>query len=101
MIDANSRYANSPRATLTRADGVEVHYVLPRILPHPGDHVMAQMHRIADSDRPDTLAARAYGQATAWWMLCDANTSAHPDQLTETPGRDVVIPAPEGGGAAG
>ena len=51
---------------------------------------------MTDSDRPDTLAARAYGQATAWYLLANANTVAHPDQLTETPGTGIDIPLPEG-----
>jgi hypothetical protein len=96
MISKTSRYAAAPQASLVRADGTELHYVVPPILPHPDDHTRAQVHRVTDSDRPDTLAARAYGQATAWHMLANANTAAHPDQLTETPGAEIDIPMPEG-----
>ncbi len=95
MIDRNSRYANTPQTELKRPDGTTVRHIIPPILPHPEDHAAAQTHRVTDSDRPDTLAARAYGQATAWWMLANANTAAHPDQLTETPGDELVIPSPE------
>ena len=96
MISKSSRYAAAQRASLVRADGSEVHYAVPPVLPHPDDHARAQLHRVTDSDRPDTLAARAYGQATAWYLLANANTVAHPDQLTETPGTGIDIPLPEG-----
>lgn len=96
MIDRKSRYANAPQNSLTGPEGTETHYVVPPILPHPEDYAHAQIHRVTDSDRPDTLAARAYGQATAWWLLANANTAAHPDQLTETTGEERVIPQPDG-----
>lgn len=99
MIDPQSRYANAPRCSLTRPDGTEQSYLLPPILPHPDDHTLAQIHTVSDSDRPDTLAARAYGQATAWWMLCNANSAPHPDQLCDPVGVRRVIPRPEGGEA--
>ena len=99
MIDRNSRYANTPQASLIDAQGREVPHLVPPILPHPADHVAAQTHYITDSDRPDTIAARAYGQATAWWMLANANTAAHPDQLCDTVGAPRVIPSPDGTGS--
>lgn len=96
MIDQNSRYAATVQAARIDKQGHLQRYVVPRILPHPEDHVVAQHHRVTDSDRPDTLAARAYGQATSWWLLADANTSPHPDQLTEVPGTLRMLPSPEG-----
>lgn len=96
MIDRNSRYAHATQSTLTSSNGEELRYILPPILPHPEDHPVAQIHRVTDSDRPDTIAARAYGQATAWWLFANANTSAHPDQLTENPGDERVIPPIDG-----
>ena len=98
MIDQNSRYANAPEAELTRPDGSTVRYIVPPILPHPESYTPARQYRVTDSDRPDILAAKTYGQATAWWLLANANTAAHPDQIADTPGKTRVIPMPDGGG---
>jgi hypothetical protein len=68
---------------------------VPPILPHPDHYQPARRVRITDSDRSDTLAAQAYGQATAWWLLANANTVAHPDQLTTPPDSLRVIPLPD------
>lgn len=101
MIDQTSRYASAPQAEVTRADGSVLRHIVPPILPQPDHHSPARLHRVTDSDRPDILAARSYGQATAWWLLANANTTAHPDQITETPGEIRVIPVPESWGAGG
>jgi hypothetical protein len=100
MIDSTSRYANAKEAELTRADGTKVRHIVPPILPHPENYTVARQHRVADSDRADIIAAQTYGQATAWWMIANANTAAHPDQLTEVPGTPRAIPMPDatGGG---
>lgn len=95
MIDPNSRYANAKLAELMRPDGTILRHIVPPILPHPEDHAAARTHRVTDSDRADIIAAQTYGQATAWWMIANANSAAHPDQLTEPPGTPRVIPMPD------
>ncbi len=97
MIDQNSRYATAPEVELTRADGSTVRHIVPPILPHFDSYTPARQHRVTDSDRSDILAAKAYGQATVWWLLANANTVAHPDQITDTPGATRIIPLPDGG----
>lgn len=98
MIDRTSRYSLAPTDEVTDANGRVCRFVVPPILPHPGDLVVAQHHQVSDSDRPDILAARAYGQATAWTLIANANTAAHPDQLTQPTGVSRVLPRPEGQG---
>lgn len=100
MIDQNSRYANAPETELTLADGSKLRCIVPPILPRPESFQAAQQHRVTDSDRSDILAAQAYGQATAWWLIANANTAAHPDQLTDPPGATRVIPMPDAGAGA-
>lgn len=92
MIDPNGRYADIRQAELEGPDGRTRRHVVPPILPHPEDYTPARVHLVSDSDRADIIAAQTYGQATAWWMLANANTAAHPDQLTDTPGTSRVIP---------
>lgn len=100
MIDQNSRYANAPEAELRLPDGTTLRYIVPPILPRPDHFVAARRHRVTDSDRADILAAQAYGQATAWWLIANANTAAHPDQITDPPGVSRVIPMPDATGDA-
>lgn len=95
MIDANSRYANAPVTETARPDGSKVRHIVPPILPHPDAFGVAREHRVVDSDRADILAAKAYGQATGWSLIANANTAAHPDQLTGTPGDTRAIPMPD------
>jgi nucleoid-associated protein YgaU len=101
MIDHSSRYANAAQAELVTPDGRRLRHLVPPILPQPSAHTAGQAHVVTDSDRADILAARAYGQATAWWLIANANTAAHPDQIAETPGSVRVIPVPEAGGGSG
>ena len=42
------------------------------------------------SDRLDLVAARALGSADAWWRLCDANPTLHPEDL-EHPGAELLV----------
>lgn len=98
MIDKDSRYASAPVVERTAPDGRVIRYALPPILPRPDSYTMALLHHVSDSDRPDTLAARHYGQATAWWLLANANTAAHPDQLLDRPGEGIVVAMPDLGG---
>ncbi|HEV7322659.1 MAG TPA: hypothetical protein VGO04_29000 [Ensifer sp.] len=95
MITPTSRYAHATEAEFTRPDGSTVRHIVPPILPHPEDHTVARQHRVTDSDRADIIAAQTYGQATAWWMIANANSAAHPDQLTQVPGAPLAIPMPD------
>jgi len=94
MFTPDSRYASQPVLDHVRADGVRVRYVLPRILPAPEDFAVALHHRVADSERIDSLAHRHLGVPTAWWVIADANRAVHPAALPGPPGADLLIPVP-------
>lgn len=101
MIDQTSRYASAKQEERTDAQGRAIRYIVPPILPHPDDQTNGSV-TVTDTDRPDTIAARQYGQATAWWMIANGNTAAHPDQLIEESGEALAIPMPDGvGGPTG
>ncbi len=90
MFEADSRYANLPTATHVTADGRQIVYVTRRFLPQPARLLAVGRVTVADADRLDLIAARALGDALAWWRVADGNLAEHPDEL-ETPGRELTI----------
>ena len=94
MFSQASRYAKEPVIEMSRADGVAIRYVLPRILPSPDDVAVATRHRATDSERIDHLAYRYLANASAWWVLAEANRAMHPAELPGKPGDEMIIPVP-------
>jgi hypothetical protein len=92
MIAADSRYASSPQLTYKSADGVEVIYLAPRVLPFPENFTPVVSHRVTDSDRLDLLAWKNLGNPLLSWRIADANRAMHPGALPGEPGSLLVIP---------
>jgi len=90
MFETHSRYAKLPTATHVEPDGRELVYVTRRFLPRPETLMATGRVGLRSGDRLDLVAARALGSAEAWWRLCDANPSLHPDEL-EHPGIELLI----------
>jgi hypothetical protein len=91
-----SRYANVGQAIWTAPDGSQVPYLLRRLLPAPGSLATAGLHQVRPGERVDTIANAALGDPTVSWLLGDANLAMRPTQLTQEPGRVLVIPLPAG-----
>lgn len=106
-----SRYAQTPVASRTGADGQETRYLRRRFLPHPKALPLGQ-HTVAQDDRLDAIAAATLGDAQLWWRIADSHLTIDPSELTATLGRTLKIaieedvPVPEedetgeGGGSA-
>jgi hypothetical protein len=90
----SSRYYGAAVAPFTLPDGTPVMYLARRIVPQPAAYGATQTHVIADGDRLDNLAARYLGDPLLYWMICDANGTIDPDELTAQAGRQIVIPVP-------
>ena len=90
-----SRYAQIETTTLVRADRTIVPYVKRRFIGQPSAFETVQERRVLQGDRPDTIAADAFGDPELYWRLCDANVAMRPDELTEEPGRKIRITLPE------
>ncbi|MEJ2862570.1 tail protein X [Actinomycetospora flava] len=75
----------------------EVRYLRRRPLPEAGTVAALAHHRVLTGDRLDLLAARYYGDSTAWWRIAEANDALDPDTLTgpDAVGAVLVIPVPE------
>lgn len=70
MIFANSRYADSTLATLTK-DGQAVAVIVPSAQkPYSFQYVN---HQVAVGERIETIAYQYYTDATIWWRIADAN----------------------------
>jgi hypothetical protein len=91
-----SRYFNFETATLVLPDGRHIAYLRRRFVPPPERFALLQEHVVSDGERPDTVAARFFGDPEAFWRLADANRAMQPDELTATLGRRLRITLPDG-----
>jgi hypothetical protein len=90
----SSRYRYVPVLRRTLPDGTLALYLARRILPAPERHVPFEYRRLTGAERPDGVAADAYGDPALWWRIVDATGEADPADLTGQPGRLVIIPLP-------
>jgi nucleoid-associated protein YgaU len=91
-VKQSSRYYGSSPKTIARPDGVEVVFLQRRIIPRPDVYTSLQDYVVADGDRLDNIAAQYLGDPLLYWMICDANGVADPDELTAQVGRAIKIP---------
>lgn len=90
-----SRYHGVAIAVLQqRPDEPGLPYVKRRFVPTPG--AIAARHAVVAGDRPDLLGAKYMGDPLLYWRIADANAVVDPNELTDTPGRRVVIALPPG-----
>ena len=93
----NSRYHGAAFGRFARnPSDTGVPYVLRRFIPQRRDIAIAAEHLVKSGERPDLLAAQTLGDAELYWHLADANAVTDPFELTDTPGRRVLIPQPTG-----
>jgi hypothetical protein len=77
MFLKTSRYANVPQIQLTLPDGTQSAAVQLRTVPAtPGDPTP-----VTSNDRLDVMAYRAYGDATRYWHIADANSALDSNRL--------------------
>ena len=92
-----SRYSGVALALLQlRAGEPGVVYVRRRFIPAPGTLAIAGRHVVAALDRPDSLAAKYFGDPLLYWRIADANAVVDPNELTDTLGRRLDIPLAPG-----
>ena len=92
----NSRYHRVGVIRDKLADGVERVWLEQRFPPDPDALATVQVHEVKGGERLDNIAAATLGDAEQYWRLCDSNRALRPDELTDTPGRRLRIPLPEG-----
>ena len=92
----NSRYHSTAVIRAKLADGVERAWLAQRFPPDPATLATLEIHEVKAGERLDNIAAARLGDPEQFWRLCDANRAMRPDALTETPGRRLRVPLPEG-----
>jgi hypothetical protein len=93
MFDQTSRYAGLPVAVIVDSQGRERAYVSAREVP-PAVTPRAEdvVHVVGGDERQDRIAWQYLGDPTLYWQLADANGVVHPDEITATVGRRLLIP---------
>ena len=93
MFDQTSRYAGLPVGVIVDGQGRERAYVTAREVP-PAVMARAEdvVHVVGGDERQDRIAWQYLGDPTQYWQLADANGVVHPDEITATVGRRLVIP---------
>jgi hypothetical protein len=99
-VPPSSRYAPVGTAVHVAPDGRELAYLRRRFVPQPEALATVAEHTVAEAERLDAIAARAFGDPTQFWRLCDANLAMRPAELEE-PGRVLRVTLPEGIPGAG
>lgn len=96
LFPPTSRYHGIGTATLETLDGKTIVYLRRRFISQPDQFAVLQEHTITQGDRLDNVANQYLGDPELFWRLCDANAAMHPQELTQTIGRRLVISLPEG-----
>ena len=78
-----SRYHGSDVRTLTGSDGAPIAYLARRLAPSPERFATLGVHRVAEGERLDLIAAKLIGDPERFWSLCDANGAIWPDELEQ------------------
>ncbi len=100
MFSSTSRYAKLDVATLAVRDSDgetrSIRYVQRRFLPSATEAGTPMVeHTVVQGDRLDNITAKYLADPTQFWRLCDANDVMEPDELTDEPGRGIVIILPD------
>lgn len=99
MDNPTSRYAASPIATMTLADGRTVAFRRRRFLPRGEELPLLAEVRAGRDERLDLFAYRTIGDPEHFWQIADANEAMRPEELTEGEERLLRVPLPEFPGA--
>jgi hypothetical protein len=91
----DSRYSGVPLGIYKRKPEDEgTPFVRRRFIAQRRDTATLAEHVVRSGDRPDLLAAQAFGNAELYWRIADANAVTDPLELTEELGALVAIPGP-------
>lgn len=90
MFLRHSRYAHLPTVAVPDPHGGEGQVALVKLRPLPA--TPGEPRAVRAPDALDALAEAAYGDATRYWHIADANTEIEAARLTRRPGRVIQVP---------
>jgi hypothetical protein len=96
LFPPTSRYYSIATAALETPEGKTVIYLRRRIVPPPERFDLLQEHVVTQGERLDNITAQYLDDPERFWLICDANGTMRPDELTEAIGRRLRITLPEG-----
>lgn len=96
LFPPGSRYAMTPTAIHTTADGRNIIHLTRRFLPQPESLSLIREHQVIDGERIDNVAAVNLGDPLQYWQVADANLADDPAELTAVAGRRLRITMPQG-----
>lgn len=97
MFLVTSRYGSIETALYETRDGQKIVYLRRRFVPPASTGSLIAEHVVTQGERLDNITARYLGDPEQFWRVCDDNNAMRPDELTETIGRRLRIPFPQGG----
>jgi hypothetical protein len=92
MFFRGSRYQRVAEAEFTGDDKRVVRYKKIRFI---GPAAPEAAYVVAQDERLDIVAYRAWREPERYWRICDANRAFWPDALVAEPGRVLLLPAAE------
>jgi hypothetical protein len=93
MVGQTGRYRSVGTTTDVDAAGRRVACLRRRFRPATMGAPITEVI-VTEGARLDLMAMRWLGDATAFWQIADANQAMDPAELTEQPGRTLVIRQP-------
>jgi hypothetical protein len=96
LFAPTSRYYSVGTVTVEDRSGNTIVYLERRFVPAPERFALLQTHTVTQGERLDNVTAQYMDDPEQFWRICDANRALRPDELTETPGRQLRITLPEG-----
>ncbi len=101
MFDPTSRYDAIDEATIdvVGEDGrtSSIPYVTRRMITDAEGDPIAE-RQVGPGERVDQLSAKLLGDPRLFWLLADSNQVLRPSELTDEPGRWIVVHVPNPGG---
>jgi hypothetical protein len=95
MFDPDSRYYRLETAEYTAADGRKIAYKRRRFLPQGETLPLSSEVTVTRDDRLDLITAKLFGDAEAFWQICDANNAMKPEDLLIESVQVLRIPIPQ------
>ncbi len=77
-------------------NGTAIPYIGRRFLPQGESLQQLQQATTIAGDRIDNISAKALGDPTQFWWICDASDAMYPPDLTFYPGTVLRVPVPRG-----